>query len=91
MTSSLDNSLIKIWRFNETTPFEVLSNHADAVMSLAFITFDKKTYLISGSIDCNVIVWNFERKSFIKALKGHDQEVTALGQIDDRLFASGSW
>ncbi|NEO52125.1 MAG: WD40 repeat domain-containing protein [Okeania sp. SIO3B5] len=59
-------------------------------LTTILITPNEK-YLISGSTNSTIKVWNMEKKKFLFALKGHKQKVTALTITpDSKYLISGS-
>lgn len=66
---------------------KTLTDHTDGVSSLGFYQ-DK--YLLSGSIDTSIKVWDFATLTLVKTLSGHSDEVTVLTSLNNGLFASGS-
>jgi FOG: WD40 repeat len=67
----------------------VLSGHTDAVTSLA-VTSDHK-FIISGSNDCTIGVWNFFERRLERVLDAHNDSVRVLTvSYDNTFFVSGS-
>ena len=56
---------------------------------LLFLNFENK-YLISGSDDFNIIIWNAQSGSNLRTLKGHTDWVNCLVIIANMVVASGS-
>jgi len=50
--------------------------HNSAIYSLA-VTPDKK-YVITGSLDCTIKIWELETGNSFQTLEGHEKEVTAV-------------
>ena len=68
----------------------VFQGHTAEVCTVA-ITSDNK-YVVSGSADINIIVWNFEEKRREIILRGHLSEVnTLMITSDDKFIVSGSF
>lgn len=65
-----------------------LKDHTSEVNCLAF-TMDGK-YLLSGSNDKTIIVWNIKKFKVYKRFKDHKCEVTAIAVNNKNLAASGS-
>ncbi len=58
--------------------------------SIAFSNDDK--YIISGSNDNSIKIWERETGNDIQTLKGHRQEVSSVAfSKDDKYIISGSW
>lgn len=67
-----------------------LTGHRANCLSLAFTTSDTNC-LISGSLDCNVKVWDLRRKEAITTFKGHKKGVLKVAPSpDNRWVCSGS-
>jgi WD40 repeat protein len=60
------------------------------VTSIAFSKDDK--YIISGSEDKSIKIWELETGNEIKTLNGHSDWVTSVAfSKDDNFIISGSW
>ena len=64
---------------------QVLEGHK---ASVNVVEFDNK-YIVSGSGDRTLRVWNTNTCEFVRALKGHKRGIACL-QYRDRMVASGS-
>lgn len=69
-------------------PVRVFEGHKRSILSLSW---SKNNFLISGSMDCTVKLWNVEREECLETFQ-HDDFVTcvAFHPTDDRFFISGS-
>lgn len=81
---SCDDTAIQVFEL-DTLLFDfvktyTLDGHAKTVICLA--TCDKNI-LFSGSLDCNIIVWNLEKMTQSQVLVGHTSHVTCLAVADE--------
>ncbi|KYR00961.1 WD40 repeat-containing protein [Tieghemostelium lacteum] len=60
----------------DTLKAEILRGHQDLVMSID-VSYDGKL-LLSGSKDCNVLLWDLVNKSVLHTFTGHTGTVTAV-------------
>lgn len=69
-------------------PVMVFEGHTSTILSL---DWSKNNFLISGSMDWTVKLWNVEREECLETFQ-HDDFVTAVAfhPTDDRFFLSGS-
>lgn len=69
-------------------PVVVFEGHTSTILSL---NWSKNNFLISGSMDWTVKLWNVEREECLETFQ-HDDFVTAVAfhPTDDRFFVSGS-
>lgn len=64
--------------------------HRANCLSLAFTSTETNT-LVSGSLDCNVKVWDLRRKEAIVTYKGHEKGVVKVAPSpDNKWVCSGS-
>ena len=69
--------------------FECLNGHSADVRHL-FVTSDDK-YLISGSYDCSIRIWNLETMEEVCALNGHSNKVLSfIATADGSIIYSSS-
>jgi katanin p80 WD40 repeat-containing subunit B1 len=67
-----------------------LTGHRSNCLSLAF-TVNDTNQLVSGSLDCNVKVWDLRRKEAIITFKGHKKGVMKVAPSpDNKWVCSGS-
>jgi katanin p80 WD40 repeat-containing subunit B1 len=67
-----------------------LTGHRSNCLSLAF-TANDTNQLVSGSLDCNVKVWDLRRKEAITTFKGHKKGVMKVAPSpDNKWVCSGS-
>ncbi|KAM1786351.1 hypothetical protein FF1_039023 [Malus domestica] len=76
-SASLDGT-VKVWRIGSAGPEFTLEDHLKGVNCVHYFIRDNKTYLLSGSDDFTVKVWDYETKSCVQTLEGHEHNVTAL-------------
>ena len=71
-------------------PYKVLSGHEYTVLCL---DVDKtSSYVVSGSYDTNVILWDYKTGTQLKSFKGHNSGVWSVKvSPDSKYVASGSW
>lgn len=82
--------MVALWDVNTpTAPLHVMEGHKSAVQSLAMSPRDQ--YLISGSADKTVRLWNLETLQSRRRYRGHRDFVTALAFAGDgKLFAAAA-
>lgn len=61
---------------------KVLVGHSDAVLTVA-VSVNNKSQVISGSKDCNLIVWDISTGEEIHTLAGHLGPVTCVNLSAD--------
>lgn len=67
-----------------------LTGHRANCLSLAFTTSDTN-FLVSGSLDCSVKVWDLRRKEAIVTFRGHHTGVLKVATSpDNKWVCSGS-
>ena len=67
---------------NETNILQVLVGHSDIVTCVA-VSITNKTQIVSGSWDCNLIVWDINTGSDLHLLSGHLGKVTCVKVTGD--------
>ena len=67
-----------------------LTGHSDFVLCLRFMTLANKSYLLSGSRDKTIKVWDMRTRMWFRTLSGHTDYVNALEVINGTIVASGS-
>ena len=66
-----------------------MKGHSKSVKSIA-ISSDSK-YIVSGSYDKTIKIWNLESGQEIKTLKGHSESVNSVAiSSDNKYIVSGS-
>jgi WD40 repeat protein len=92
VTGSDDNTAI-VWDLQQNPPAAVytLKGHTAGISSVAFLPDPASTRILTGSKDYTAIVWDATTGQEIMTLKGHLQEVTAVGfSPDGRTALTGS-
>lgn len=83
---------IKVWQgriIKDAQPLYNLTGHSHIVSSLA-ISADGK-FLVSGSWDQTIKIWQLDTGKLIRTLKGHRDKVYAIAlSPDEQIIASGS-
>ena len=73
----------------QITLIHSLSSHSNVVRRIAF-TPDGK-YLVSGSNDCTIRIWDWASKRLVNVLKGHEERVKCIQVSENsQLIVSGS-
>ncbi len=67
----------------------MFKGHADYVNT--FCADDKKRFILSGSKDSMVFVWDIQQLIFKKMLIGHKDQISSLDINKSDIIASGSW
>lgn len=88
-SSNVHNKPSKKQTFKNTVS-RSLTGHRAHCLSLAFTSADQN-FLVSGSRDCNVKVWDLRRKEAIVTFKGHKNAVMKVAPSpDNKWVCSGS-
>lgn len=66
--------------------YQVLVGHSDIVTCVA-VSITNKTQIVSGSWDCNLIVWDINTGSDLHLLSGHLGKVTCVKVTGDGTIA----
>ncbi|MDW8002975.1 MAG: WD40 repeat domain-containing protein [Deltaproteobacteria bacterium] len=84
---------VKLWTIGEDYTVrcdKVLEGHWSGVNVVLF-SHDGR-YLLSGSDDCTIILWDVNKGTLLHVYRGHTQGISCLAlSPNGRLFASGSW
>ncbi len=72
-----EDTVIKIWDYK--TGVYTLDGHTEKVNSVIHIPDTK--YIVSGSWDRKIKIWNYEIRECFKTLEGHEDNVTSLAYI----------
>ena len=88
VTGSDDNTAI-VWDLQQDPPAKIhtLGGHTAGITSVAFLPDEMSTRILTGSKDYTAILWDATTGQEIMTLKGHLQEVTAVGFSPDSRFA----
>ncbi|MCL4205577.1 MAG: protein kinase [Pirellulaceae bacterium] len=88
VTGSDDNTAI-VWDLQQNPPAKIhtLGGHTAGITSVAFLPDEMSTRILTGSKDYTAILWDATTGQEIMTLKGHLQEVTAVGFSPDSRFA----
>jgi len=83
--SSSTDKTIKIWN-QEKNSFSfkcihILTDHKSPVFAMAV---SPEKYLISGSLDGLIIIWNLNNFGLVKTLREHNNEVTGLTVLNNK-------
>ena len=71
-------------------PFKILKGHEYTVLCLDIDETGK--YIVSGSYDTDVILWDYDTGEKLKTFKGHNSGVWKVKiSPDSKYLASGSW
>eukprot|EP00918_Siedleckia_nematoides_P007860 GHVU01017109.1.p1 GENE.GHVU01017109.1~~GHVU01017109.1.p1 ORF type:complete len:688 (-),score=145.05 GHVU01017109.1:1053-3116(-) len=85
-TASMDTH-IKVWGIHSpgvaaggtiTTPHFTLSGHTRGVNCLDYNNHGERPYIVSGSDDKTVRVWDYQTKQCVQVLQGHDKDIAAV-------------
>ncbi|KAK3028321.1 hypothetical protein RJ639_037783 [Escallonia herrerae] len=74
---SLDGSF-KLWNLGSSNPNLTLEAHSQGINCVDFITAGDTPYLITGSDDQTVKVWDYENETCVQILEGHKHNITAV-------------
>ncbi len=70
-----DEGTVEIFSWPGGKPLQVLNDHKDSVMSIAWLSGSS---IASGSLDHSVVLWDTGTGSPLKRLKGHSRGVSSL-------------
>lgn len=70
-----------------TKQFEMQTDHNNWIFSLEKCN----KYLVSGSSDSLIKLWDIDSLKKIKSIQAHSNQVRNLTTIDDNVFAAGSY
>lgn len=76
-TASLDQT-VKVWSITTPVPNFSLEGHEEGVNCVEYYPGGDKPYIISGSDDHTVRVWDYQTKACIQVLTHHQHNVTAV-------------
>mmetsp|Transcript_23414 Transcript_23414/g.41412 ORF Transcript_23414/g.41412 Transcript_23414/m.41412 type:complete len:687 (+) Transcript_23414:75-2135(+) len=76
-SASLDHT-IKIWGLTSSQPHFSLEGHERGINCVSYFQGGDKPYLVSGADDCLVKIWDYQTKTCIKTLQGHQANVSAV-------------
>jgi WD40 repeat protein len=80
LATASDDFTIKIWNLDynlETT----LTGHSSYVTVMQLIAWKYQTFMLSGSYDKTIIMWNTYNWSYMSTLVGHTSSVLALNAV----------
>ncbi|KAG5494521.1 hypothetical protein GH5_02544 [Leishmania sp. Ghana 2012 LV757] len=69
---------IKVWRINIPTPNYQLEGHDDGVNCVEFYPRGDKPYLLSGSDDRTVRLWDYQTKGCLQVFSFHEDNVASV-------------
>ena len=76
-SASLDRS-VKVWSVSSPTPNFSLEGHLRGVNTVDYYRGGDKPYLVSGSDDFTIKVWDYQTKACISTLDAHTHNVSAV-------------
>ena len=86
-----DDNLIKIWNINPDTGFvtNFLEGHSCTVWCMS--TLSDEEILASGSSDNMIKIWDMINLKLLFTLKGHENTISSITALRNKLLASSSW
>lgn len=89
--SASSDSTIKMWSINNPLPNFTLEGHREGVNDIDFYHGLDKPFLISGSDDKSVKIWDYLLKSCVHTIERHTYSVTSVAFLPGvPFFVSGS-
>lgn len=86
--TSFTNPMIILWNKNSLSKkFEMKTDHSNWIFSLERCN----QYLISGSSDSMIKIWDLESLKKVQSIQTHSNQIRCLHTLDDHLFAAGSY
>lgn len=82
-SASLDGS-VKVWSINNPTFNYQLEGHEDGLTCVQYYPLGDKPYLLSGSDDFTVRLWDYQTKACLQTFSYHTENVTAVLFHPDR-------
>lgn len=92
LCSGCGDGILRVWNVHDGECVQSRNDHAGAILALAIYEVSKGTMLFSGSRDCSVKVWLWDRDAgFIckRTLRKHRDEIVFLATAGSKLV-SGS-
>ncbi|OMJ88018.1 hypothetical protein SteCoe_10086 [Stentor coeruleus] len=84
-TASKDRT-VKVWQTcREVKVNTKLLGHTDTITCLSLT--DDDLFLYSAGADTNIIKWDLKTHSISKTIKGHEQTITGLAQLEEKLIS----
>ncbi|XBW34771.1 hypothetical protein QEN19_000337 [Hanseniaspora menglaensis] len=75
-TASLDRT-VKIWTIGKADPnLTILAHETEGVNFVEYYPHQDKPYLITCSDDCSIKIWDYQTKSCVSTMEGHDYNVS---------------
>lgn len=75
-TASLDRT-VKIWTIGKSDPnLTILAHETEGVNYVEYYPHQDKPYLITCSDDCTIKIWDYQTKSCVSTMIGHDYNVS---------------
>ncbi|CCW69365.1 unnamed protein product [Phytomonas sp. Hart1] len=76
-SASLDGTVM-VWSINISQPKYFLEGHTSGVNCVEYYPRGDKPYLLSGSDDCEVRLWDYQTKACLHVFTFHSKTVTAV-------------
>ncbi|KAL9238637.1 hypothetical protein vseg_013033 [Gypsophila vaccaria] len=74
---SLDGST-KVWNLQNSSPIASIDAHEKGVNCVTYLAHDDGLYLLTGSDDHTIKIWDYESLTCIKVLEGHTNNVNSI-------------
>ncbi|KAL6929581.1 hypothetical protein ACO0SA_000984 [Hanseniaspora valbyensis] len=75
-TASLDRT-VKIWTIGKADPnLTILAHETEGVNYVEYYPHQDKPYLITCSDDCSIKIWDYQTKSCVSTMEGHEYNVS---------------
>uniref|UniRef100_A0ACD6A6C3 Uncharacterized protein n=1 Tax=Avena sativa TaxID=4498 RepID=A0ACD6A6C3_AVESA len=85
-----DNDTVKVWSLGSPEFDYTLSGHSRKVNCLDFFTRDYQEYLVTGSDDLSVKIWDMEKKICLSTLHFNSPVQSTLYRPDLQILITGS-
>ncbi|CAN6223653.1 unnamed protein product [Urochloa humidicola] len=90
LASACEDGMVKIWSVDPFSQISTLNAHEKCVNFVDFVIAGNKSYLITGSEDCTIKVWDYETKKCFQKLYHSSSVSTVIFYPDPPLIIAGS-
>ena len=81
-SASFDHT-VRVWGINSPRPYFTLIGHDGGVYAVDYLSDGDKPYLVSGADDKTACIWDYQTKTCVAVLQGHEHDVSAVAFVPD--------